>query len=88
MKLLLQPLQGQDPSSARQLCLLDFLSTLKPVCDGIIHTVLSKMVEISCPGAPLVASSAVQPSVRTVEASKPPAAEPSTAETFTEGKQH
>ena len=52
VKLLLQPLKGQDIKSGdKQLCLLDFLSTLQPVRQGVIHTVLSCMVELSCPGA-------------------------------------
>ena len=52
VKLLLQPLKGQESNSGnKQLCLLDFLSTLQQVRQGIIHTVLSRMVELSCPGA-------------------------------------
>ena len=52
VKLLLQPLKGQDANSGdKQLCLLDFLSTLQPVRQGVIQTVLSRMVELSCPGA-------------------------------------
>ena len=81
VKLLLQPLKGQDASSSQQLCLLDFLSTLKPVRQGIVRTLLSKLAEISNPDS----LSAVQPSVMAAEASKPPPAEPSTGETFTEG---
>ena len=85
VKLLLQPLKGQDPSS-QQLCLLDLLSTLKPVRQGIVRTLLSKLAEISDP----VAAAPVQPSVMGLEASKPAVAEPkapepSTGETFTEG---
>lgn len=53
VKLLLQPLKGQDTNAGdKQLCLLDFLSTLQPLWQGIIHTVLSRMVQLSCPGAP------------------------------------
>lgn len=52
VKLLLQPLKGQDVNSGdKQLCLLDFLSTLQPVRQGVVQTVLNRMVELSCPGA-------------------------------------
>ena len=86
VKLLLQPLKGGDPSSRQQLCLLDFLSTLKPARQGLVRTLLSKLAEISNP----VSAEAMQPSTMGLEASKPPAAEPkaaepSTGETFTEG---
>ena len=81
VKLLLQPLKGQDPSSGKQLCLLDFLSTPKQIRQHVVQTLLSKLAEISDPES----SAAVQPSAAHAEALAPPVAEPSPRETFTEG---
>ena len=83
VKLLLQPLKGQDASSGRQLCLLDCLATLKPLRVGINQTLLGKLAEFSDPEF----TQPVQRSVPAIPASRPPAAETSTGETFTEGTQ-
>ena len=85
VKLLLQPLKGQDPSSGKQLCMLDFLSTPKQIRQHIVQTLLlpllSKLAEISDPDS----APAAQPAVTVPEAFPLPAAEPSPGETFTEG---
>lgn len=83
VKLLLQPLKGQDASSGKQLCLLDFLSTPKQIRQHIVQTLLSKLAEISDPEC----APSAQPSVTVAEAFKPLAAQPSAGETFTEGRQ-
>ena len=83
VKLLLQPLKGQDSSSSKQLCLLDFLSNPKQIRQHIVQTLLNKLAEISDPES----APGAQPAVTVPEAFPPPAAEPSTRETFTEGIQ-
>ena len=83
VKLLLQPLKGQDPSSEKQLCLLDFLSTPKQIRRHIVQALLSKLAEISDPECAVAAQSPATEA----EASQPPSAEPSPRETFTEGMQ-
>ena len=87
MKLLLQPLKKQDPGG-RQLCLLDFLATLKPVRQGIIHTILSRMVDISCPEAAQAALPMGQLPAKIAETAKPAATEPRAIEASTEGAQN
>ena len=92
VKLLLQPLKGQDPVNSRPLCLLDVLSSLKPIREGVIHAILSTLVDISCPiaiaapepeGAQSMAKQ-LEASEPGIEALKPPLAEPRAGKSTTE----
>ena len=93
VKLLLQPLKGQDPANSRPLCLLDILSGLKPIREGVIHTILSALVDISCPKAVAVLEpEGTQSMAKQLEASKPgvetlksPLTEPRAGKSITEG---
>ena len=93
VKLLLQPLRGQDPANSRPLCLLDVLSGLKPIREGVIHTILSALVDISCPEAIAVPepegaqsmAKQLEASEPGIEALKPPMAEPRAGKSTTEG---
>ena len=93
VKLLLQPLKGQDPTNSRPLCLLDVLSGLKPIREGVIHTILSALVDISYPEAIAVPEpEGAQSMAKQLEASepgtealKPPLAEPRAGKSTTEG---
>ena len=93
VKLLLQPLKGQDPVNSRPLCLLDVLSGLKPVREGVIHTILRALVDISCPEAIAVPepegaqsmAKQLEASEPGIEALKPQLAEPRAGKSTTEG---
>ena len=93
VKLLLQPLKGQDPLVSRPLCLLDVLSGLKPFREGMIRTILNTLVGISCletvavPEAEEAQSVAKQleASKPGAEASKPPMTGPVAGKSTTEG---